>query len=327
MRCRKFICILLLEAAALVCAGVFQIRFSGVLSRASVPFEQIGQMLRTLSLSSEAGNTAAIALYVLLGILPCAIYLLLRLLGKACKVDLLLPGLSVLLYLVLYYAVNPGLLGMAASESAKWMPGAVFYSALFGYLVLRALWVYTAADAGRLYQGLLRLLGLLAVIFVYAVFGKCFEELLASIQALQGMRQEMGYPMGMRLYSFSLSLGWSYFFLVLQFIVHALPYALDLLIICLAARFVKELQKDQYSDGAVLAASRLAGCCAKALAATVVTGVVFNILQLAAGNRLYQVHITVTVPVASVLFVVVVLLAVRYIQEGQSLKQDNDLFI
>ncbi|MDE7313679.1 MAG: hypothetical protein K2N87_18990 [Eubacterium sp.] len=327
MKDRKYICVLLLEAAALLCAGVLHIQFSGVLFRSAAPFEQLGQALRTLSLSSEAGNTAAVALYVLLGLVPCAAYVLLRLCKKACRIDLLLPGLSVLLYLVLYYAVNPGLLGLAASESAKWMPGAVFYSALFGYLALRALHAYAAADAGRLYQGLLRLLGLLAVIFVYAVFGKYFEELLSSIQALREMRPQMGYRMGTRPYVSSLSLTWSYVFLVLQFIVRALPYVLDLLIIRLAVLFVRELQKDRYSDGAVLAAARLAGCCAKALAATVVTGVIFNILQLAAGNRLYQVHITVTVPVASVLFVVAVLLAVRYIQEAQSLKQDNDLFI
>lgn len=327
MKQHKFISILFLEAAFLICTGTLHIQFSSILSKASVPFEQIGQLLRSLSLQGEAKNTAAITLYILLGLLPCAAYAYLKLLGKACRIDLLLPGLSILLYLVLYYAVNPGLLGFAAAEDAKWMPGAVFYSALFGYLILRVLRVYASADADRLHQGLLRLLGLLSVIFVYAVFGQCLEELVSSIQALRGVRQEIGNGIGMRAPAFSLSMTLSYLFLVLQFIVHALPYGMDLFIIGMAARCVRELQKDRYSDGAVLAAARLAGCCAKALAVTVVAGVVFNILQLAAGSRLYQVNITIAVPVASVLFVVVILLAVRYIQEDQRLKQDHDLFI
>lgn len=326
MKHKKMFCIFFLEAAVCILFGLLHIRFSGIFSMvAAVPFEQIGYGLRILSLSGPVGNAAAVILYILLSLIPFFIYCLLRIKGRDNRVDLLLAGLSILLFFVLYYMVNPGLLQMSVPESAKWMPGAVFDSALFGYLILRALRVYISADVRRLQQGLLRLLWVLNMIFVYAVCGKCFGELLSSVQALRSMGQ--GMEMGMGLPGANLSLMMSYFFLVLQFLVNALPYLLDLLVVCLAVRVIEAFAENRYSDQAVMTAAKLAHFCAESLAVTAAASVLFNILQFAFGSRLYQVNVTVVVPVVSVIFVLAILLLARYIQEDQKLKQDNDLFI
>lgn len=327
MKHKKRFCLLLLEAILCMLCHLLQLSFSGgVFQAAAVPFAQIGYGLRWLSLSGPIGNAAAILLYVLLSLSPCMAYGVLWFTGRAKKADLLLAGLSILLFVVLYRMINPGLFQMAVPESGRWMPGAVFYSALFGYLILRVLQVYALADVKGLQQGLRRLFWLLDGIFVYVVFGKCFGELLASVQALRNM-QLAQTDFGIQMQQASLSVLLSELFFVLRFVVQVLPYLLDIAVISLADRMMQELEVDRYSVQAVRAAARLADFCARALAVTVISGVAFHVLQLIFSGRLYQVDVMVSVPVVSVLFVLLMLLAARYIQENQKLKQENDLFI
>lgn len=327
MKHKKMFFLLLLEAAACIVFCLLHVQFSGLFSQAAAfPFEQIGLGLRALSLSGSAGNAAAVALYILLGLTPLLAGCVLYATGKADRADLLLAGLSILLFFVLYDMVNPGLLRrMAVPESGKWVCGAVFYSAFFGYLVLRALGVYLCADIPRLQKGLIRLLWLLAAAFVYIVFGSCFGQLLSSLQALQEAGQAASGMVLPQVSSLSVSL--SFLFLLLQFLIAALPYILDIWIIFLAVHTVGELEEDRYSDGAVQSVAKLADFCVQTLAVSTIMGVVFHILQYAFSSKLYQVHITIAVPVASVVFVLLILMFARIMQEDQKLKQDHDLII
>lgn len=108
------------------------------------PFEQIGLGLRALSLSGSLGNAAALALYGMVCLLPACTLLLIRRRRGLFPEDALLPVLSAALFPVLYWMINPGLLG-AFLGSAEGQPfgkavlGVIVYSVLLGYAVLRTL--------------------------------------------------------------------------------------------------------------------------------------------------------------------------------------------
>lgn len=325
MRHKKFCCILLMEAVVCCLAAILQVQVPDIFFKtASIPFAQIGAGLRALSLSGTAGNAAAMALYVALGLLPCLAYGLLRMKKKAVRIDWLLAGLSLLLFQVLYYAVNPGLLQLPLQVRVQWLPQGVFYSALSGYLVLRVMCVYGPAGIRSLQQGLVYLLCFLEMVFVYMICGLCFGELLSSIYSLRTAQQQIFPVMWM---SQNLSYGISYLFLILRFLIQAMPYVLDLFVVYLSVCVMEELARDRYSDQAVVAVAKLSRFCTRALEIIVLFGVCFNILQMIFVQRLYQTNVTVLVPVISVIFVLAVLLAARYIHEDQQLKQENDLFI
>lgn len=327
MKNKKIFIFLFLEAAACILFCILRIGYADLFSKTiAFPFEQIGFGLRMLSLSGPAGNATAIGLYILLGLAPLLAGVVLYSRGKGVRADLLLAGLSLLLFLVLYDMINPGLLGLAVPESGEWACGAVFYSAFFGYLVLRVLGVSGSFDIQRLQKGLLRLLWLLAAVFVYAVFGGCFGALISSLQTLRGVGQTAEFTVTMP-QAASLSMPLSLLFLILQFFVDALPYILDIRIVFLAVHTVRELEADRYSDGAVLAVAGLADFCVRSLEVSTVVTVAFHILQFVFGKRLYQVHLAIVIPVASVLFVFVILMLARYVQEDQKLKQEHDLII
>lgn len=101
------------------------------------PFEQIGWGLRQLSLSGTVGNVVAIIIFLLVGAIPCCIFYMLKKHGKFCKMDYALYAISVLLLVVLYYMINPGLLQNTMLGSGTVLLSGTFYSVLVGYLVLR----------------------------------------------------------------------------------------------------------------------------------------------------------------------------------------------
>lgn len=325
MRQNVMKCILAAEAAACVAFCLLRRGFSWLFTGiAAFPFEQAGWGLRKLSLSGGVGNTAAVILYGIFSLAPALAWLFLKKRKRNLRIDLVLPGLSVLLFAVNYYMVNPGLLPSRIPGTGKWMLGCTFYSVLFGYLVIRMLEVYREVDAEKLQRGLKGLLWFLNMVFVYAIFGQCLEDTLlaaGNLQSTDGGIWMEGFVYGGK------TAGIAYLFLGLRYIVNILPYVFDMGIIFLGGHVLDALNRDRYSDESIALVKRLAGFCQGALAVTVMANAVFNLLQCLFCGSLSDVSIVIRLPVVSIIFVLAVLLFSRYLCEEQKLKQEHDLII
>lgn len=325
MKKRGMTYILIAEAAACVVFCLLRTGFSGAFtSLAAFPFEQTGYVLRRMSLSGAAGNVAAIALYVALGLLPCLAWLILKRRGRLISADHLLPVLSILLLAVNYYMVNPGLVASAVPGTGKWMLGCTFYSALSGYLVIRVLAVCRRAGPGKLESVLQGLLGVLNMVFVYLIFGQNLAALLKSLQDMQGAG---AVPFADGFMQEAGGSGLAGLFFGFRYLVTILPYVFDLGIVFLAGRLLSALKADPWGEASARQADRLAGFCAKALGITAGADVIFNVLQVLFRGSLSRMDIVIHVPVISILFVLAALLSARYIHEAQKLKQEHDLII
>lgn len=295
--------------------------FSGV---AAFPFEQIGMGLRWLSLSGGIGNGAAIVLYILLSLVPCLVWAYMEKRGAARGIDWMLLGLSLLLFAVNYYMVNPGLFVTGVPGAGKMVLGSVFYSALSGYLIIRALLMCQSAGEERLWKWIRGLCGFLNVVLVYLISWTCFGDFLDAVREVQAGD---GGIYGENVMSGIREYGVTYLFLGGHYLINVLPYVFDIGIVFLSIHMLTALEDDRYSAGAAEKADRLASFCGRALVITVSADVVFNILQMIFHERLYQTDIVIRVPVISIVFVLAVLLFARYVREDQKLKQENDLFI
>lgn len=320
MRRKLFFCVLAVEAVFCMVFCFLQIYFSNVFSAIiAFPFEQIGWVLREMSLSGTVGNAVAMIFYLMISLIPCGIYWVLWKKEKCSLEDKLLPVISVLLFVVIYYMINPGLLAANAYGGGKILLGGTFYSVLFGYLILKILKKFVSADAVQLKKWLRMLAYVVAVLFVYMVFGNRFGELIDSIRNVK-QANSGDFGMGSGLES-------TYIFLILKFVVDVVPYVLDIFIILTAIKVLDELLLDPYSDIAVSAAKKLGDLCVKALVITVISEIVFHLLQVAFSGNIRQINVVVSMPVFSIAFVLAVLLTVRYVCENQKLKRENDLFI
>jgi len=274
------------------------------------PYAQIGQGLRALSLSGAVGNAIAIVLYGFVCLLPMSVLLFIR--GKRA-VDAILPLISIVLFVVMYYMINPGVIPMVAGHIEQAVLGSIVHSLILAYLVMKILQLFGAAtDLGR-YIGVM--LHLLNMLFVFVIFGLVFSRMIAAFTMLEAGNTG------------SNQLGMTYAFLVLQHVVNALPYALNIWVVFAALRLHSAFRNNQYSDETIAAARCVSQVCTMALAVTVLTGAGFNLLQLIFIRRLHVVSSNINFPVASILFVLGALLLTRYIAENQLLKDENDQFV
>jgi len=315
MKRRIFPMFLVLEAAICLMLCLFREHLPELFTTLiAFPLEQIGLALRQLSLSGSGGNVTAIILYLLICLSPL-LFLIRR---KHAWEDLLCILTSVYLFFALYCMINPGLLSQWAGNPLgavfeKAILGAFFYALVVGYVVLRLLRSFFAAEQAQLKRYLHLLLGGLSVLLVYSAFGSGFAGLLDSIAALQAGNVGNEHL-----------LGGTYVFLSLQYAVDVLPYLLDLVIVYAVGVL---LDSERYSDDAILAAEKLARLCRISLIAMVVSNLAYHGLQLLFVKSLMQTNSVVQLPLFSLLFVLAVLLVTRLLNDNRQLKEDNDLFI
>ncbi|MDR1541574.1 MAG: hypothetical protein LBU32_27000 [Clostridiales bacterium] len=314
--------VLICEAAACILLHLAKASYSDAFSAAmAFPFEQIGKWLRMLSLSGDLGNIAAIAIFAALSLSPFAALIVLRTRRMLHSEDGLLALLGAVLPAILYLMVNPGimpaLLGPAIEGAfGKAALGSIVYSMLCGYIAMRALRAFSACGPLKLIRYTASMLCIVNALFVYAAFGSSFGSLLDSIASLRAGNAGNEHLLGV-----------TYIFLVLRYIIEALPYMFDVLIIFAALRLLDEFLKNRFSAEAVASTERLSKLCSFALAATVISGIAINILQLLFAKSLMVFDSTVQIPVLSITFVLAALLLARFANESKSLKDDLDKFI
>jgi hypothetical protein len=294
--------------------------FSSVMA---FPFEQIGMGLRLLSLTGSPGNSLALALYAAFCFLPVLFLIIARNKRTLYKEDTLLGLLSAALFVSLYLMINAayigklfGGIGETGYSIGKAVLGGTLWSILFGYLILRFLRVSFQSGIEKLQVYASALLYALTFLFVWVVCGVCFGEMLNSFSALKA--GNTGNETG---------LGATYLFLVLRFIVDALPYILNAVTTLIALDLLAAMSTDRYSEQTETLALKLSHWCGKALAAVVVSAVSLNLLQLIFARSLRVIDNDLSIPIVSVLFVLAVLLFTRLVTENRRLKSDNDMFI
>ncbi len=319
MKRKLYTSLLAAEAVACVVLCLVQASFGNAFSTImAFPFEQIGLGLRALSLWGWLGNILAVVLYLGLSLLPIAA--LVRKRRKLEKEDWLLGLLSVLLFVVLYAMVNPGMISLKAKGLSqavgKGALGLLVYSVLCGYSILRMLRLFRAGGTEKLLGYLSVMLMLMGALFVYAAFGACFGAMLDSLNALKAGNVGNEHL-----------LGTTYFCLGFKALVDGLPYLMNVAVVLGALNLLDEMRRDRYSESTVAAAERMCRLCVVALAATVLANIGFNLVQLLLVNALMTTHIGVQIPLGSIGFVLVALLLTRLITENKQLKDDNELFI
>lgn len=289
----------------------------------SFPMEQIGGMLRKLSLSGAAGNAAAIMTYTVLCLIPVCTYLYLRWRRKALKADAFLIFMSLYAFVMMYFMVNPGLFPSVIPGAPQMMLGSTFYSAICFYFVIRVLMAWKDADISHLQKGILNFLHVLVIIFLFAILFEGGVSIWSEVQNVNSGNIATDF-IG---YGDAVSYTPTYVFLVLQGIMNAIPYFFDMLVTVMVIKVIRLLESEAPIDSTSAAVDMLVKTCVSALFVSATSSFIFNILQLLLQRILYKTNFSVELPVFSLVFVLAILLFARYFQEYQRLKQDHDLFI
>lgn len=317
----------MLCAEGALCLMLFFTLFAlgtGTEDPAAFPLGPTAALLRALSLSGAVGNGVAVTLFLLTGFAPLAGLLFLRRAGRLLPVDGLLALLSPLLLGALYCAINPGLLAewsgnpmLADGSVTAALLGGLALSVLMVWLALRWLPVLLRAEAPSLRRWLGTLLRLVMALLVFAICGPCFGALLQSVADLQTANTGCGAG----------ELLPSYLLLGAQYLVTALPYALELVVIQRGLLLLNALDREPYGAASVRAANDLAHWCSRALSVTLLASLGLYCLQILLSGVIRSISVVVQLPAGSLLLVLGAMLVARYIASAKALKDESDLFI
>ena len=281
---------------------------------AAFPFAQLGALLRFLSLHSTGGNMLAIALYVLVSLLPLLLLLILYLRGLCKGEDALLPLLSAGLFASLYLFVNPGLLGVLNHPAGKAVLGGALYSILIAWAVLKMVRKVQSGKTVALYRLLQALLTCLCIVLAAAAAGGSLASALSELQALHSGNTDHS------------ALFVSYLVLALRAMVNALPYLLDIYVLFALRQLVNALMEKDDAQ-ALLHARSVSRRCAVTLTAVVLSCALFNVLQVLLSAAARQIHVSLMLPLSSMALLLGALLLSRLIGDMKRIREENESFI
>ena len=278
-----------------------------------LPFHWVGLGLRALSLSGVSGNLVAVVLYVLLGLLP----MLPLVKGKWTADKWLLPVASAVLYYVLYYGINPGLRAdVLRNEAGDLILAGCFWSLLLSRWLIRFLRRSGELGTPAVFRSLRLLLQLSIAVLLWIGVALGLHGLLDELHTLKAQNT---MP--------ELNLLPTQAMLLLTYLVTVLEYCLDAWVLALGTGFLRELEKDPYSESCCNASEKLVLWCRRSLILIVLSHTGMNLIKLFLADHLLVVDAAFSLPLLSIAIHLGALGLSRLLSSARQLKEDNDLFI
>ena len=291
------------------------------------PLEQIGALLREMSLSGTGGNLAAIILYAAIALLPIGVWFFLRKKGWETKADSMLFLLSGTLFYVLYYSVNLGLFETKLPVSEGLYLSAIFYSVLVSYGVIRIQTMAAKGSKKTLFSLMKFFLWMLAAVFAVMAIVEFAITFPKALEETKKAYDEMAAFAAFTETTVSVHPEVMSVVTLMESIMRGVPYLLNIIIIFWSVKMIRELNKDWFSKESVATANKLADGTGRVLGITVVLELLYNVLLFFGRNHLAVTRFTIHIPLVPILFMMAVVLIARYIRASQKLKEENEMFI
>lgn len=299
----------------------------------SFPFAQIAAGLRVLSFSGTVGNILSVILYLALSFSPAVLYYFVGRKRKVESEDSLLLLLSAFFLVIFYLMINPSYLGLHFGgigfySGSLAICGILLYSLMATYLGLRLLKKFSHGEEKSLLTNLKLFLLILSMASVFAVLGLGLVQLKSTFFSLQqGNTESVFFDVTRETGRHVQGLGFSYFFLLLQYASNALPLVLSLFVIGKTFDLILEVEKSPFSEEVGNCAKQLADFAKKTV--KIILGVQFgvNLFQFLLGSAIRASNYNLSFPFAALMMVILALIFAKYFEKMKVLKEDVDSFI
>lgn len=307
MKRDNFFVLLLAEAVVLIALLFLPSVFPKADTILTFPFEQIAAGLTALTGVGKPGAGLAMALWLGLSLAPM-IPAVSKTSGRTGAERGVLVLLSAAVLLGIYGMTSPRsflIPSLPLLTAARSVLGVTAWSVIALYAVVRLVGLFRAGDMPKLLGYIKTMLHIAAMLCVAVLVLGCLDDAVGALKIAENSLDGL--------------------FAVLRFCVDALPYALDIAVIASAIELLCAL-RDNGKELAPLTDKLTKLCCA-ALTVPMGCTVAFNLLQSLFMSGLLTVSISADIPVASIIFTLLVLLTARLVEENRRLREDNDLFI
>ncbi len=290
----------------------------------SIPFELIGNGLRSLSLLSYAGNITALLLYTALSLIPF-LYLMVRAIRhKLNKSDLLLPIISLYSFYMIYLFINPQLMinrtfRILTEEDfipmIKLSYSIIFYTLLTAYLVLNMVShlndVPKNNKIGILCTSLSNILIILSGLYTFYIGYFISFDLFQKIEAY--FKEDRG-PINL-------------YYPMIDYVLTALPIIFTILILISGVRLLLSMVTNHMQEKELYAAKRLSSISKQAVYITILCNIASNVLQCLLAKQLNDKNYTLTISLLPLIIAFLAMILSGYFKETMELYEDNNMII
>ncbi len=296
----------------------------------SFPFQQIGTILRNLSLSGNTGNFFSILLFLIFCSSPLIYYLVRKAKGHLIKADCLLYWISFSFLAGMYLYINPGYLCQITGQdtlSASYLftVGATIWSIIICYILFRILHRIENRETSDLLFTIRHIItALILFTIIIEIGGQNILSIIADIQTTSAGNTNM-FPTE-DIFSDS-ALVTTYGWIFLKHILSCIPSILLLRVLFKSRNIVRTLQTDAYDETAIQQLNKIGISCRTIVIVIAVLAVLQNIIQLIFAQYILTADYIVPIPIYTLLFVFIILLLSKKFSEHRDEKLDNDLFI
>lgn len=323
MKNKKLILFLSIESILCLLVCIIGIGNTNLFQVATAfPFEQIGYGLRNLSISGYLGNIFATILFSIISLIPIIYFFYLFFRKNLSPEDLLLILLSIILFVSLYMLINPADIAkhFGSAEFVKYgktIIGITIYTNLLGYILLKILRKVKISSTDKILDILKLLLSIVCVIAIFGISGQGLWQLIKEFEKLQIGNTALTFQ----------DLLVSNFFLVSQYVVSQTPNFYTVRIILLGLVIIENFRVDQYGEEIFNNFQKMITLCQNAILYIIFSQIILNTLQLFLGANVRASNYTLTIPIMSIIFILVVMVFSRYFDDVRKLKDDNDMII
>nr|WP_296481358.1 hypothetical protein [uncultured Acetatifactor sp.] len=286
------------------------------------PWEQLGALLRGLSLSGFAGNITAWILFLIIGALPLVICAVLAARHRLRQADILLPVLTIVLYVALWFFTNPTYMDLYLSPIpmegfSKYSLAAAIICTFLTWILLRFLHNEEKPERRRLLIGLQMLLSVYALVLTAGSLWQSSIEFIAARQELEEMNTAAD----------RMQLNVSTIFLTLQALTELFPSIAEALLLIMAAFFIGSFAKTPFGAGTLSRLEKLKKTSGQILVLILLTNLGFTLLQLLFSGYILNSSYRLLFPLTEIIVVLGIrMLSLLYL-DGKRLKEDNDMII
>lgn len=306
--------LLAVEAALCAVMGLNGWLGTNLVSWVAWPLAPIAAGLRRLSLGSSAGNAAAWALYLTIGLAPAGWALVRVALGRKLRVEdgVLSILLTILLLWGLYANINPQVMGLLGqSESGRGMlqmlVGGACWSVALAWGVIKLVRLLVNASGMALLRPMGRVLLAVAAGLVLLVFGAALpgmvEEVRAQTDGLTALMQ------------------------ALDALAQLIPTALMVGALAAFAIFTESFRDGQPTEETLLLGEKLTRFCGLSMGVSAGLMAVVNGGMALLLPRLRELHVQMDLPLTSLAMLALVMLLCRLAQRNKQLSDENNLFV
>jgi hypothetical protein len=318
---------LLLEAAlsfGLALLMFYVAGFDSAIFLLYLPFDLIGKGLRWLSLSSFAGNIAALILYAVLSLIPMIYLITIRAKSGTKRVDVLLPFISIYSFYMLYQFINPGFMlnrmpqtfkDMTALPFIKLSYSIIFYILIAGYLIFRMLGTITMKDTsdkiGSLCKQLQKILIFLCIFYTF------FYSYFAAFQMFDKFKS----------YTNQNSAPINFIFVAAAYILEGLPILFSILILISGVLLLRAIILNHMQEEEITAASRMGLVSRQAVYVTFLSNLALNVLQFLLSRQLNDTNYSMEISLFPLIIAFSAMILSGYFKETKKLHDDNEMII